>query len=549
MIVHAYEEWGEACVERFNGMFAFAIHDQPRARLVLARDRIGIKPLYYARLGDRLLFASEMKALLECPLVSREPDPAAIHRYLTVRYVPGPGSILRAVQKLPAAHLLTYEGGRVQLRRYWAPPAGEDGPRPDAYYHDVFAERFERAVRLRLMSDVPFGAFLSGGLDSSLVVSAMCRLGPRPVRTFSIGFGAPIDEIAQARRVAEALECDHHEVHCGAEDLARLPSIVWHMDEPMGDAIVLPMYLLAHDASRHVKVVLTGEGADEMLAGYLFHKVIKAAEIYRRVVPRPLRAGVVPRLVEATPTRVLNALFRYPAYLGERGKAKAVRFATMLDEPALGAWYRQLRSLFDPEDLAELYTPEMAERVRGTTWDEAAGASRPFVNRMLDLQHHDWLPDNVLLRLDKMTMASSIEGRVPFLDHTLVELLATAPPHLKLRGLTDKYLARRYGARVLPPGVAGRRKQAFYVPVEDYVAAKPFRELIDATLGEAQVTRRGYFRYASVRRLLDALGGREFVAAKQVLSLVILELWHMVFVDGDLAPRHADGGGCVVTAA
>ncbi|MFQ5349929.1 MAG: asparagine synthase (glutamine-hydrolyzing) [Thermoanaerobaculia bacterium] len=275
VVLHLYEESGPACLSRLNGMFALALFDRRTRQLFLARDRIGIKPLYYARAGSRFLFASEIKALLRWPALDTEVDALAIHRYLALRYVPGPGTLFHSIHKLPAAHYAIFAEGELQLVRYWQPELWDgEYPYSEQDYEEQFRELFERSVRRRLISEVPVGAYLSGGLDSSVIVAAFSKLIDRPVKTFSVGFGYSHDEIEQAAETARHLGCDHTQVDCTAEDLLLLPTIVHHLDEPIGDPIVVPMYLLAREATKQVTVILTGEGADEIFGGYLFHRAL-----------------------------------------------------------------------------------------------------------------------------------------------------------------------------------------------------------------------------------------------------------------------------------
>lgn len=531
MVVHAYEEWGLEFVEHFNGMFALAIHDRPRGYLLLARDRLGIKPLYYWTDGSRLLFASEIKAILAAPFVPRRPDLSAVDAYLGLRFVPGPGTIFEGISRLSAGHLLLHENGHVRTHAFWR-PVPTTGPQvPEAEVVDRYAETLEAAVRRRLMSDVPFGAYLSGGLDSSVVVAVMARLLDRPVRTFSIGFGTPGDELGEADAIARILRCEHHPIVCRPEDIRLLPEIIWHLDEPVGDAIVLPMYLLAREAHKHVKMVLTGEGGDETLAGYLFHKVLLWTERYRRTIPAPVRRLVHP-ILASLPAGLFEAVFSYPARLGDQGRAKFLRVLAELDTPSLRSRFHRLLALFDPAEKVALCVPGTFPAARRTAGNADGDSSLPLLEQILRLQYLDWLPDDILTKQDKMSMAHSVEARVPFLDHTLVEFLAQIPPRLKLAGWTDKVLLRRYAARLLPPEVARRKKKAFYMPVEAFWREPAFTELLQATLGEAVTRRRGLFQPQAVDAIRRQAEGGEFIALKQVVALMMLELWFQTFIDG-----------------
>ena len=538
VLLHMYEEEGPEALHKLNGMFAFAIYDRNRAELFLARDRIGIKPLYYLALAGRFLFASEFKSILCYRGWNPTLNPQAIHDYLALRYVPGDTSVFKELKRLPAGHYLTYRHGQVQLYRYWEPPQ-YDGPysRRNEDYLEEFAELMEQSVRRRLISDVPFGAYLSGGLDSSVIVALMSKFVSEPIKTFSVGFDYKHDELDEAASTAQYLGCDHHEVHCRAEDISLLPEIVYHMDEPMGDAIIIPMYQLSRAAKQEVTVILTGEGGDEIFGGYLFHKVMWAGNVYRRLVPGPIRNRVVVPVLSIFPVAAMNLAFQYPAYLGERGKRKALDYLNLLEPEQIDQAYRHLISLYDARDTKNLYCPEFQQRLdkeRSANNHHSSpylATTGPYLNRLLYLQFDHWLPDNMLLRQDKTGMANSIEGRVPYLDHELVEFALRLTPRLKLRHLTGKYILRRYAKKLLPMEVTQRKKMPFYVPVENYFQQPSFRDLMQELLGEESVRRRGIFQPEAVAQLRDSMQRREFMLVKQVFSLMVLELWFRIFVD------------------
>jgi asparagine synthase (glutamine-hydrolysing) len=527
-LVHAYEQWGEDFVRHLNGMFAVAIWDTRDRSLVLARDRAGQKPLYYWHQDGKLLFASEVKALLESDYVERRPNPAAIDAYLALRYVPQPETLFDGIHVLPAAHSATYRDGALRLRRYWDVPL-EALPQSDAEAVDAYEELFLDAVRLTLRSDVPVGAYLSGGIDSSLVVAAMRRFSDK-VRTFSIGFGADIDETHQAARLARHLGTDHTEIRLRPEHFGELGKVVWHMERPVGDALVLAYWQLAKETSRDLKVVLSGEGADESYAGYSFHKIILWTERLRRFAPDALlRLGGA--TVDALPTKLLDKLFVYPAYLGERGKAKTADYLRHYARRDLAQNYVALKALWDAQERAALYAPGFQDRL-GEEWlHRSRSSDGTFLDRLLALQYDDWLQDNLLLRQDKNTMAHSLELRCPFLDHRLIEQAFRTPDRMKIRRLTDKWIEREVGRRWLPPENVKRSKNPFYLPLEAFNERSELRELVRMTLDPERVRMRGYFDPTYVSWLVQQMAGGEFLFLKQVLSLVILELWHMVFID------------------
>jgi asparagine synthase (glutamine-hydrolysing) len=535
VILHLYEEEGPACLRHLNGQFAIAIYDRTRKRLFLARDRLGIKPLYYVSLGRRFLFASEFKSILRYPDFDPTLDPDAVHDYLALRYVPGPGGMFRELRKLPAAHYAIVEDGNVHLQRYWEPELYA-GPFPnsEAEYLEGFAAQFERSVKSQLVSEVPVGAYLSGGLDSSVIVAAFSRLVTEPVRTFSVGFDYEYDELTQAAETARLLGCKHTEISCRPEDIALLPEVVYHLDEPVGDAIVIPMFQLSREARKQVTVVLTGEGSDEILGGYLFHRALLAGHHLARFTPRFLRERILAPAVALIPDALINLAFDYPAELGQRGKLKVADFLRLLEPSRLPQAYRHLISLFDDRDTGSLYTADFRSRLqnhsRGIAPSPAAAAT-PWLNRIIDLQFEHWLPDDILMKQDKMAMANSIEGRVPFMDHELVEYVLRLPPGMKIRRGTSKYILRRYAERMLPAAVTARRKQPFYVPLDKYFAHPAFQELMHDTLSGQAVRERGIMQPDTVARLCRSMDKGEFIHAKQVLSLIILELWFRIMMD------------------
>ncbi len=525
---------GPAALERLNGMFAFALWDREARELLLARDRIGIKPLYYVEAPDCLLFASESKAFLHHPGWKRTLNPHAVHDYLALRYVPGDRSLLSEVRRLAPGHWMRMRGRERKIQRYWSPPVHTGGyPKSEGAYLDELAERLEASVRRRLISDVPVGAYLSGGLDSSVLVALMSKQVSQPVKTFSVGFGYEHDELSEAAATARLLGTDHTEVTCRADDVMLLPEIVHHSDEPLGDAIAIPMYKLAREAKKQVTVILTGEGADEIFGGYLFHKVLWAADLYARLVPRALRRGAIEPLAGLVPASLMNLAFRYPAYLGDRGKLKALDYLEMAGSGDLDRGYRHLISLFDGRETEWIYTPEFDAQLRdaGRLWEAPFDREGPRFDQLLRLQFGHWLPDNMLLRNDKMSMAHAVEGRVPYLDHELVEFAFRLPRKLRLRRMTGKYILRRLAERLLPRATAQRRKMPFYVPIENYFEQADFVALMDDVLGEASVRRRGIFRPEAIANLRASMHARDFLLVKQAFSLITLELWFRAFVD------------------
>jgi asparagine synthase (glutamine-hydrolysing) len=534
-IVHGYEEWGVDCVKRFNGMFAFSVHDRRTGDTFFARDRCGQKPFYYWKdQFGRFVFASEIKALLECRHVPRACNLAAIDPFLALRVVPEPQTMFQDIYTLPAAHRMVRKAdGSVLIDRYWDITLKEDTNYPsDGEALEMVEAALRQAVKLVMRSDVPVGAYLSAGIDSSLLVALMREFNDR-VNTFSIGFNSPIDETRDAAETAKFLGTHHHTIHCSPEDFDLLPKVIYQMDRPVGDALIIAFFKLAERTSQDLKVVVGGEGADEIFAGYSFHKVTQLVEKYSRMVPGFLHHGVAMPALKLTPDKLLNAFFNFPADLGKEGKARLVEFMGHYRGRTLFQNYVALKTLWGIDARRDLYTDGFKARATEAWIPRVRDHGGNFLDRMLKLQWDEWLQDWAIIRQDKNTMAHSLEIRLPFLDHNLIELGFTLNPNQKIRNGKDKWIERQVAAKLLPPAVFNRPKNPFFFPMEFFFEHPQIAGLIDRTLNESQVRERGYFRPEYIKDLLERMKTREFVTLKQVMSLVILELWHQVFIDGD----------------
>jgi len=461
VILKAYVEWGVDCLERFNGMWAFALWDAGRRRLFLARDRLGIKPLHYCRDGDRLLFASEMKSLFAAG-VPRRPDLSLLDVYLAFGYVPAPHSFFDGVRKLPPGHLLLAEAGRIEVRRWWDLPHVEAGAmrRDAAAVDEEFAALLGDAVRISMRSDVPFGAFLSGGLDSSSVVTLMARQTPLPVQTFTIGFDdAEFDERALAREVALRAGTRHHEATVEPDDLDEtLQKVAFHYDEPFGDSSALPTGHVARLAAAQVKMVLTGDGGDEVLSGYPAYQIEKLAAAYGRV-PAPLR-----HLATAGLAAVAGLTRGRPRYAANRYRRLLETTAAPFEDRLLtkAAWLERGRR----RALLGGHRVVPVEEVLADLMKDCR--HRDGFYRLMYFNHKVSLPDDMLTKVDRMTMAWSLEARVPLLDYRLVELMAGVHKDVKLDGLTRKAVLRRTVGRQLPAAVLAGSKRGFVVPLRNW---------------------------------------------------------------------------------
>ncbi len=528
-IVHAYEEWGDSCVERLRGMFAFAIWDTPRRRLLLARDRLGVKPLYWTVTGGRLLFGSEIKAILASGLVTPEADESRLSEQLATRSLAGAGTLFKGINRLLPGHTLVYQDGAVRIQRYWDVPTGEHDPAiaglSDRAAVERFRELLEQSVRMRLMADVPLGMFLSGGLDSSAIAAVMARMIDRPVQTFSVAFkDRAFSELEYARGVSRAIGADAHEVVIGEQDyFDALPRLIWHEDEPIAHTSSVPLYFVSALAAKHVKVVLTGEGSDELLAGYgRYPRALvnwTAGEVYRSV-PSGIRTWIANTIVPTLPSKVRRYADR--SFVTRPVTPEALFF----DNFAAIGLERQ-RSLLASR-LAAQITPERAYGPSREFFEAPNGRSS-VLDRLLYADLKTYLVE-LLMKQDQMSMAASIESRVPFLDHELVEFAAKLPNRLKLRGLKTKWILREAVRDRLPAAILSRPKMGFPVPFHLWMRG-PWQAVAREILLDSRTRERGIVEPRSVENLLDAHAAGRINGGDAIWSLLNLELWYRTFID------------------
>ncbi|MGH9160590.1 MAG: asparagine synthase (glutamine-hydrolyzing) [Vicinamibacteraceae bacterium] len=526
VIVSAYEKWDLACLARLRGMFAFALWDAPRRRLLLVRDRVGKKPLFYTTVGGRFLFASELQSLLADPAVPREVDLPAVDAYLSWGYVPAPQTAFENVFKLPPAHYLTLTltpaGPVTHVERYWSLAYQPKLRLSEAEAAEALRETLTQAVRLRMISDVPIGAFLSGGIDSSVVVGVMAGLSSRPVKTFSIGFEeADYDELPHARRIATRFGTDHHELVVKPDALAIVPKLVRHFGEPFADASAIPTYCVSEMTRQHVTVALTGDGGDESFAGYRRYLAHRLAARMQRVPGLTATARAAGGLL--SPSRSFKNHWQ-----------RASRFLTAVAEPPAeryGRWVGGSTGHLTEEDKARLYGGRMWDALDGrrrASWMASlfagAGDLDP-VDAAMAADVGGYLPFDLLVKVDITSMANGLEARSPLLDHEVMELAARLPVAFKLRGRTSKYLLRRAFADVLPPENAARGKMGFGVPVGAWLRG-PLRGLLEDTLISAPTLVRDCFNQAAIQELVTAHVERRADHGFRLWSLLMLELWH-----------------------
>ncbi len=513
-IIHSYEEYGEECVKRFNGMFAFAIWDSVKEKLFIARDRLGIKPLYYASFDRVFLFASEIKSIHEYKRI-REIDYDSLNLFFSFRYSPWHRTMFSGIKKLMPGHTLSYERGKLKIKKYWDLGHYFEGRRDasPAGLTKAFSGLLSDSVEKRLMSDVPLGVFLSGGVDSASIVAHLSRLR-QPVRTFSLGFNEKNDELRQSRKISEFFNTEHHETVIGPEAMEMYPKMVYHLDEPMADTTIVPVFYLSRLCrKRDTKVILTGEGADELFAGYEQYKIMKSIRWL-------------------------------PGHSAGRGSGGLVSrfFASAAARPGWRS-YMSLTSIFTPEDKKRLYSADLMSKVDLYKDQKIARDNFRKGKYALDrMQYHDiktFLPQ-LLMKTDRMTMANSVEARVPFLDHRLAEFSAMLPPDMKLRGFHDKYILRKSAGGYLPKEMAGRKKQRFFVPMDSWYSLG-LKDFAMQYLEEPWVGR--YFNQRFIRKLVDYRKSPEYrlllrhnaksriFYSRQLWNIMAFGAWYKRFIE------------------
>lgn len=526
-IVHAYDRYGADCPKHLRGMFAFAIWDERKQELFLARDRVGKKPLLYAAVNGGLVFGSEFSALLLHPDISRDIDREAIHYYLSFMCVPAPLTAYRGIKKLEPGHSLRFRqsDSKITIERYWQPDFSRKIKISEQEAGERAIELLRDAVRVRLMSEVPLGAFLSGGIDSSAVVALMSEESSEPVKTFSIGFEEQdFSELHHARRVAEHVGAEHHEFIVRPDGMEVLPLLVEHYGEPYADSSAIPTYYVSRETRKHVTVALNGDGGDECFAGYERYVAMSLAERYRKV-PGVMRDSLIQQVVSLLPSSELK-----------RGRIRNVK--RFLEAASLGPVERYLRwvSVLDRKTKAALYSPEMLDETRNfdpasliSPWFARANGAG-IVDASLLADTMTYLPNDLLVKVDIASMAVSLEARSPFLDHHLIEFAASLPENLKLRGLTTKYLLKRVLQKMVPLKNLNRPKMGFGVPIGNWFRNQ-MKKFLGETLLSDRALSRGLFKRAEVQRMYDMHVNSERDYAHQLWTLLMLELWFQRFID------------------
>ena len=518
-VLHGYEEFGPDCLKDLRGMFAFAIWDAKRQVLFIARDRAGKKPLYYSvTRGGSLIFGSELKVLLQHPDVEREIDPKALDAYFTLGYIPDPYSIFKNVKKLPPGHYLTFSEGRLDVKQYWDFNFNPSESLREEDYLEELRFLLDESVRLRLISDVPLGAFLSGGIDSSTIVGLMARHSAQPVKTFSIGFHEDsYNELKYARMTAQKFGTDHHEFFVTPEICSVVDELAWFMDEPFADQATIPNYVVSKLAREHVKVVLSGDGGDELFAGYTRYIVAQNRASFD-LIPKTLRQGLGP-LSKNLPhgTKGRNYLFNISLDPVSRYLDSVSTF-TSLNRESL--YTRDFRDLVGTEGYVSSLFRDLSARV--TTGEP--------LDRLLYIDSKTYLPGDILAKVDRTSMAVSLEARAPLLDHKLIEFVGQMPAKLKLSGLESKHLLKKAVADLVPHEILNRPKQGFGVPIQDWIN-RQLRSRIRESLTEPRSQQRGYVEPGYINVLLNEHERGRRDHSDGLWALFMLELWHRQFID------------------
>ncbi len=526
VIIHLYEERGTECLNELRGMFAFAIWDERRKRLFLARDRVGKKPLCYMEDKGRFIFASEIKSIIKAGNVPRQVDTEALHYYLTFQYVPYPWTMFHGIKKLPPAHYLVWEDGKSTIERYWDLDFSKKLKYSKNEYCEGILSHLKEATKIRLISDVPLGAFLSGGIDSSAVVGMMSQLMSEPVKTFSIGFEeAGYDELPFARIAARHFHTDHHEFVVRSNAIELLPKLIWHYNEPFGDASRLPTYYVANQTRRHVTVALNGDGGDESFAGYERYIATRLGEIFGKMPP-VIRHGL----------SGLAGYLREPMG-GKRLEARLKRFLAALPinpKERYASWV----TFFNNYTRGLLYSDELKRQTEGidplnilfNAYDRANGDP---LDRFLYVDIVTYLPNDLLVKMDIATMANSLEARSPFLDHKFMEFSASIPSGLKLKGWTTKYILKEALKGFLPDEILARKKMGFGVPISKWFQNE-LKDYLKSNLLGAPARGRGYFKIEYIRSIIDEHIKGISDHGPKLWLLLNFELWHRMFIDNKI---------------
>jgi len=537
VIVHSYEEKGDNCVEDFNGMFAFALWDSKNKKIVLAVDRLGIKPLYYTYFDGKLLFASEIKSILQNEEVKRAVNKKALIDYLTFRYTPSEQTMFEGIKKLAPGHIMTLQNKNIEIKKYWNPGINITSDKTEDYYSKKIAEMLKESVRLQMVSDVPLGIFLSGGLDSSIITAFMKTFTDSEIKTFSVAFeaGEPFNESRYSRMLADYYGTDHHELIVKSDSIKYLPDVIWHLDELDNDPTMLAQYLLSEFTKKEVTVVLTGEGADELFGGYDEFKFMALAERYKNVMPKFLLKGAV-KGMKILPNEFLDSFFQFASSLGEKGRERLSQFVEDIGDKEKS--YMLLTSFFSDDEKKELYSKELYKFEQEN--NDYSKQINPYfdgctknniLNKLIYLDMKRRLPYHLLHKMDKMTMAHSIEGRVPYLDHNIVEFSFEIPTELKLKGFEQKYILKKAASKLIPKEILKRKKHPFVVPMDVWFKQN-LKEIAEMFLSKSSSCKK-YFNHDSVKKIIDNYHKSNLYYGRQLWGIISFDIWHKIYIEND----------------
>ena len=528
-IIYAYEEYGFGCLDRFNGMFAFCIYDSKKKILFLAKDRMGKKPLYYYSKNGKFVFASELKAILLHD-IKKEVDNNALNKFVTFRYNTDQSTMIKDILKLQQGHYAVFDlkTKKLSIKKWWDIRI-DIQKRPEDYFVKALQKEFRDSVERRLISDVPLGVYLSGGIDSSSIVAMMKELDV-PIKSFSVDFGNDrrIEDIRYARLVADHFDTDHKEIYC-EPSVKELPKICWHLDEPLADPAVIPSYLLSRLVKKHVTVVLNGAGGDEIFGGYQHFEFLKHREKLN-LVPSAIKKSVIPFAIRATPDFIVDRFSRFLTAFGEKGAEKFAEFINSSGNKS--KFYLSIVSVMDEAERKALFRKAGIDVSLVDEYKKRYFSSKhEYMDQVMYLESNHFLVDNIFMHVDKTTMAFAVESRVPICDYNVVNLAFQIPWKLKLKGKGGKYIFKKAMKPYLPKEVLARKKQGFFVPIDRWIE-KDIKDSIASILSEKEIAKHGLFNHYQIKKMFDGFARSKMYYARQMWTLMNFELWHKIYVQG-----------------
>ena len=527
VLVHLYEEYGVAMVNKIWGMFAFCIYDSKKNILFLARDRVGIKPLYYYIEDKKFIFCSEIKGILKNEEIKRELNPTPLSSFLTFRANTQEDTFFKKIKKIMPGHFMTYDlkTNKHKISKYWDIDYSPEN-RPASYFEKELERLMEDSVKIRLMSDVPFGAYLSGGVDSGTVVSLMSKHHPMPIKTFSVGFEEEEhSEVQEARFLAERLNTDHHELLIKEDSIKKLPEIIYQLDEPMSDPTSIPIYFLSKYAKKYCTVILTGEGADEIFAGYPQYKFMNLHSTFLRNMPKPLKKGL-PNIFANTPKFMLDKGFRFASALGDRG---IERFSNFVNSNDYSEQYLNQISIFNEKEQSDLLNKKIDLYEKYNDIYFKGTSKKNLLPSCQKLDFKEPMVEDLLMKLDKNTMAFAIEGRVPFLDHRIVELAFRMPSNLKLNLLKDKAILRKTVKNLIPKQTSNRKKRHFFVPINNWFDGE-LSSLKEELLSKEYINKQKIFNHDYIEKINKGFDKSKLFYSRQLWSLITFQIWYKQYI-------------------